>query len=416
MSQNTSDPRDTSGDDPEVTHNPYFRSQHGDAEQDLDARAPQLSNEESQRLNRRALLFLGGIVLLLIAAGSLLFLRGRSADDKKPTAERVERPFIPDVPESPPVVDAAPPPVSPVPLMPPLPPEEVPQPRQPVANYGPTQPSGPTLMQRRMADGGVFGAGGDRQAGSGLSDPMAQAIAERDARVQQNLASMGAGNVGSGAERGGEAQVELAPIAQANFLRKRDTLLLRGTYIRCVLETRIVTDYAGFTSCVVTEPVYSVNGKSLLLPKGSKLTGSYGGNVRTDRVNVIWDRVTTPTGLDVLMSSPGVDQLGGAGHPGQLDNHWASRIGSALMVSLLADAFKYAAAEHGPANTAVTDGGTVYQSPYESATARTMERMAGEVVSQAMSRSPTVTINQGTVVNVYVAKDVDFSKVLGSLR
>jgi type IV secretion system protein VirB10 len=29
-----------------------------------------------------------------------------------------------------------------------------------------------------------------------------------------------------------------------------------------------------------------------------------------------------------------------------------------------------------------------------------------------MNRPATVTINQGTVVNVYVAKDVDFSSVL----
>ncbi|MGK2911363.1 MAG: TrbI/VirB10 family protein, partial [Sphingobium sp.] len=50
--------------------------------------------------------------------------------------------------------------------------------------------------------------------------------------------------------------------------------------------------------------------------------------------------------------------------------------------------------------------------PYESATARTMERLANRALEQAMSRPPTVTINQGTVLNVYVAKDVDFSAVL----
>ncbi len=80
------------------------------------------------------------------------------------------------------------------------------------------------------------------------------------------------------------------------------------------------------------------------------------------------------------------------------------------MISLLADAFKYAAAEHGLETTTVANNGMTIQSPYESATARTMERLANESLSQR--RPPTVTINQGTIVNVYVAKDVDFTNVL----
>jgi type IV secretion system protein VirB10 len=197
----------------------------------------------------------------------------------------------------------------------------------------------------------------------------------------------------------------------ARYIKKPGALLVRGTYIRCVLETRIITDIGGFTSCVVTEPIYSINGRSLLVPKGSKILGKYNaglGGVR--RVSVIWDRITTPNGIDINMASPGVDNLGGAGYAGQYDAHWGSRISSALLVSLISDAFKYAAAEHGPETTTITGSGLAVQSPYESATARTMERLANQALDN--SRPPTVTINQGTVVNVYVAKDVDFSGVL----
>ncbi len=89
----------------------------------------------------------------------------------------------------------------------------------------------------------------------------------------------------------------------------------QGTFIRCVLETHIVTDVPGFTSCIVTEPVYSLNGRSLLLPKGSKVYGQYGtgASPNVPRVSVVWDRITTPNGIDVTMASPGVDNLGGAG-------------------------------------------------------------------------------------------------------
>ncbi len=41
-----------------------------------------------------------------------------------------------------------------------------------------------------------------------------------------------------------------------------------------------------------------------------------------------------------------------------------------------------------------------------------MERLANDALTRAGNRPPTITINQGTIVNVYVAKDVDFSAVL----
>jgi len=178
-----------------------------------------------------------------------------------------------------------------------------------------------------------------------------------------------------------------------------------------VLETRIVTDIPGFTSCVVTEPVYSINGRSLLLAKGSKISGRYDTDVNGPRVSVVWDRITTPDGVDVRMASPGVDNLGGAGHPGDYDAHWGSRMGAALMISLISDVFKYEGEVSGP-NTTTISNGVVTQAPFDSNTARTMERLANQALDRSINRPATVTVNQGTVVNIYVARDVDFSAVL----
>nr|WP_255692866.1 TrbI/VirB10 family protein [Luteimonas sp. XNQY3] len=198
----------------------------------------------------------------------------------------------------------------------------------------------------------------------------------------------------------------------ARPLYSPDTLLLRGTYIRCVLQSRVISDFPGYTSCIVTEPVYSVNGRRLLLPRGSKVMGFYNADsVIGDRAAIVWDRITTPTGLDVNMRSPGVDALGSAGNSGHHTAHWGQRLASALLISMLGDAFKYAAAEHGRPQTSFGNG-FVVQNPYESNTARTLERMANMALERNMARPPTVTINQGAVVNVYVARDVDFSAVV----
>jgi type IV secretion system protein VirB10 len=366
---------------------------------DLDANAPLLRSSDVQRLNRKALVFLAGIVALLLVSVSWMFSDAGADATPAPRAEKV---VIPELPQT----HRMQPGVAPVPVvsapdeampLPPLPP--VPQGQEasfrpsfgspPVASQAQHEP---TLLERRTG-----GLPPDQQANA--VDPYTRAL----------LAGMPAPP--------GMAQ-QSAPMAvrsdasSARFLQHPDTLLVRGTYIRCVLETRIVTDIPGFTSCVVTEPVYSINGRTLLLSKGSKLSGRYDSDANGPRVAVAWDRITTPNGIDVRMASPGVDNLGGAGHPGDFDAHWPSRMGAALMISLVSDLFKYEGETHGPRTTTVSNG-IVTQAPFDSNTARTMERLANQALDRSINRPATVTIIQGTVVNVYVAKDVDFNAVVG---
>ncbi|HCV96629.1 Type IV secretion system protein virB10 [compost metagenome] len=381
---------------PEAYANPYTRREHA-AQPDLDGESPYLRADDVQRLNRKALLFLGGIVLALVALAAWIFsggLSSKSEPPKKASSSQVIIPAAPrDLPELPPERPAAPPPVQVVEQLPPLPVVDD-SPSASMMGGEPRRNEGPSLLERRMLDVGS-GDGGGRQAAARAEQPP----------------NPYAGMPGMPQPEPPPRRAADGPTS-AQPLYKPSTLLLRGTYIRCVLQSRVISDFPGYTSCIVTEPVYSVDGKRLLLPRGSKIQGSYGsGDIIGERVAIVWDRITTPTGLDVNMQSPGVDMLGSAGNPGYYNAHWGQRIASSLLISILADAFKYAAAENGPESSTVVNGAVV-QNPYESATARTMERMANMAVERNMSRPATVTINQGTIVNVYVARDVDFSAVV----
>ncbi|MCI4566758.1 TrbI/VirB10 family protein [Lysobacter sp. CFH 32150] len=398
MSQNTP-PSHFGQSDEHLRTNPYYGQQQGTAP-DLDANAPLLQSNDAQRLNRKALVFLAGIVGLLIVAAIWMFNSATSSKDDVAKVDEEEI-RIPDLPKAATEIQV-PLPADDAADLPPLPLVEIPsmQPQSdfaslPSSGGSPMGPQKPTLMERRMlnsADGSS--QTGPEGASTGMMTPESYAQAILSAQGQQ-------------------AREPARPeIASAQPIYNPDTLLVRGTYIRCVMETRIVTDVPGFASCVVAEPTYSINGRRLLLPKGSKVSGKYqNDNINGPRVSVIWDRITTPTGLDVNMASPGVDNLGGAGHPGDYDAHWASRITSALLISMISDAFKYAGAKHGPQSASITNGAVVV-APYESNTARAMERLANQALDRSVNRPPTVTINQGTVVNIYVAKDVDFSTVL----
>lgn len=380
--------------------NPYLNQREPVGQPDLDAAAPTLRTEEQQRLNRKALFFLAGIVGLLLLMAWWVF---GSAGNEPKAAPEIQA--VDEVPKAPGEAEL------PMPMGVAEPIALEPYDSTPSGNAMPPLPQEPPPS---YASGGGYG---DGQGPSAPPPPAPPTLLERRmGMVQQDPADASAGLDGAGPAGADAVQVAAAGRGDgtsARFLRNPDVLLVRGTYLRCVLETRIITDVAGFTSCIVTEPVYSINGRKLLLPKGSKILGSYQGEPTGPRVSVIWDRITTPNGIDVNMSSPGIDNLGGAGHPGHYTAHWPQRIASALLISVIADAFKYAAAENGPPTAAFGGTGVIVQQPYESASARTMERLANEALIKSGRRPATVTINQGTVVNVYVAKDVDFSAVVG---
>jgi len=405
------------GDHAEQPHDPLAGNPYAQPRQapppDLDSGAPQLTSTDMRRMNRRALGLLASIALLLIVMAVWAFssLGGEKAKPKvrEETVSVPEAPRAP-LPEPTPAPTPAEPPAQPIALVPPTPA----LPRE--SRQEPERPRGPTLLERRIAAagmgttgvadgvsvgsyGGAAGGAIDPNLLAGIAPPPTpSAPLPPEPRMSNN------NNLAYTAKA-------LPDVSSASPLTHPDTIMLRGTFIRCVLETRIITDIPGFTSCVVTEPVYSFTGKRLLLPKGSKVLGKYDMEPDGPRVAVIWDRIVTPTGIDVNMASPGIDQLGGAGHPGHYNAHWGSRIGAALLISLLSDAFKYEAAEHGPKSTTITNG-VVTQTPFESNTAETIQMLANQAVQRAANRPATVTINQGTVLAIYVAKDVDFAGVV----
>jgi type IV secretion system protein VirB10 len=125
-------PDDRQGYDPNAQQgsNPYYAVQQPSQGPDLDAGAPQLKSVDSQRVNRKALLFLAGIVALLVLMTVVVIKNATKGDDKekKPREEAV---VIPDLPKGtsgtgPDFADLQQQEPQPVPVqeLPPLPPEE----------------------------------------------------------------------------------------------------------------------------------------------------------------------------------------------------------------------------------------------------------------------------------------------------
>lgn len=255
---------------------------------------------------------------------------------------------------------------------------------------------------------------------------MADAPATRDDLLERRMASRD--NLIAATDKGKknpffEDEFSAVKRGAVEVLANADFTLTRGTFIRCSLETKVVSTLPGMTSCIVTEPIYSVNGRRLLIDKGSKVTGEYKyADEHYDRVGIVWTRVLTTTGLDVRIDSAGTDALGGTGVPGHYDGHWGERIGSALLVSLLADGIDAGAQKFADRNDIRGRETSQYDSdgrlastrvdPWESQTATTVKKAASDMLARSANRKATVTVLNGTVINIFAARDVDFSSVM----
>ncbi|HHE0548360.1 TPA: type IV secretion system protein VirB10 [Vibrio parahaemolyticus] len=189
--------------------------------------------------------------------------------------------------------------------------------------------------------------------------------------------------------------------ALAGVLYNRNYLLAKGAYLDCVLNTSMNSTVAGMTKCTLTRNIYSDNGTTLLLERGSELTGEYRANVSQgqSRLFVLWDRVKTPHGVVIDLASPATDSLGAGGVDGYVETHFWKRFGGAMMLSLVDDFAAYVA----------TNGGKNVNNFESSSDAA--QNMAAEALKHTINIPPTFYKNQGERVGIVVARDLDFSTV-----
>ena len=211
---------------------------------------------------------------------------------------------------------------------------------------------------------------------------------------------------GDGGRLGSMLSAVDTPGVRARRMPNRTFLLPKGTFIDCIQETKVDTTVPGMTSCVIPRPLYSADGKVLLIERGSKVIGEYKGAVENglNRIFVLWTQLQTPTGVRINLDSLGTDEMGGSGLSGHVDYHWWKRFGNALLFSLIQDGFEFAG------NQASDNNGGVnyYQNSQDG-----MEEIVREAMRQSGNIPPTLTRNQGSRIGIFVGRDLDFSSVYG---
>ncbi|VWX54780.1 TrbI/VirB10 family protein [Novosphingobium sp. 9U] len=171
------------------------------------------------------------------------------------------------------------------------------------------------------------------------------------------------------------------------------TTVTQGTLIPAVLETAIDTDVPGFVRAIVSSDVKSFDGRTVLVPRSSRLIGQYksGLSAGQKRAYVIWTRLIRPDGVSVDLGSPAIAFGGETGLAGKVNGHFFERFGSAMLLSVLGGIPSLI----GNNSSVVVGGG--------SSAASTAVQQGGQV-------GPTIRVRQGEPIRVFTAKDLDFSK------
>jgi type IV secretion system protein VirB10 len=192
----------------------------------------------------------------------------------------------------------------------------------------------------------------------------------------------------------------ITPAVRASVLPTQRLLLPKGAFIDCTLETAIDSTLPGMTTCVTATDTFSADGTVVLLPRGTELVGETRGQVQqgSSRIFVLWTQARTPSGVVIPLNSPGTDALGRSGLAGKVNRHFWQRFGAAILVSVINGAVEYAVQSQNQGGAVIYDPGA------------TQEVMT-EALKGTIDIPPTVTVANGSRIQVLVARDVDFRSV-----
>lgn len=199
--------------------------------------------------------------------------------------------------------------------------------------------------------------------------------------------------------------------AKARKIERIDALVPEGTLIPGILETAIVSDLPGQVRAIVSQDVYSFDGRRVLIPTGTRLIGEYQSEITRGqtRIFVVWTRMLRNDGVTVRLNSIGADSLGRAGVTGRIDKKFRERFGAAVLLSVVGAGASYLTGYGSEAAAGDNDDAQEAEELARETIAQTFSDMANQALSDSLRIPPTISVSQGERIFVFVRQDLDFS-------
>ncbi len=177
-------------------------------------------------------------------------------------------------------------------------------------------------------------------------------------------------------------------------------MLQAGSVIAASLITGLSSDLPGIVTAQISENTYdSVTGRTLLIPQGSRLIGSYDSVVAfgQSRALVVWQRLILPDGASIRIdNAPASDAEGYAGLSDRIDRHsWQLLKGVALST------FLGVGTELGWGSTESDLVRAIRESAQQNGA-----RAGDQLVAKGLDVQPTLKVRPGWPLRVVVHKDM----------
>lgn len=187
-------------------------------------------------------------------------------------------------------------------------------------------------------------------------------------------------------------------------------VISQGTMIPAVLQSAIDTRNEGPMVAVVMRDIYdSRNHRVPLIPKGSRLVGSYGSNVDpgVDRIPATFERLILPDGRAfVLPSFPTSGLDGTIGVEGKYKSNFLRAIGPVFAIAVLGEAVDRRLDEGRDQSNGANPGlGGLYEAP--SVLQETMPEVSKAVMDRYRGARPYFVVKPGQEVRVITTADLE---------
>lgn len=211
----------------------------------------------------------------------------------------------------------------------------------------------------------------------------------------------------SNEDESSESKINKSAQKKLEYYEPNDSTLDAGTIIPVRLLTGINTDVEGQVLAQILADVYdTATGTKLLIPRGSKLIGSYEKkSVTNGRVPVTFKLLTLPNGGSWTISENivAIDGAGYTGVKGKIHHHTGQKISAGTVSSAIAALGSLAAGNVSANNNTYTAG----QIAAQGATANLIN-ITSSMLKDSAEVKNTVTIEPGYEFNVYVTNNITF--------
>lgn len=196
-----------------------------------------------------------------------------------------------------------------------------------------------------------------------------------------------------------------------------ENTIIAGKVMEGVLETAINSESAGIIRAVVSKDVLGERGNKILIPRGSRLYGSYTttSTATQTRLLLTWTKVVRPDGVVISMNADTYDQSGRKGIEGDIDTRYGELLKNSLLYSFVtlatAVAVEKIAKIKGQTSIVAGNGTSVTNTSPANAAATSVIETAQDIAEKMTDGltddlNPIISIPQGLLLKIMSSTDI----------